>query len=1303
MNPIRQLIAALAVAACAAPPLFAEPAQVYVTVCTEGAGAAETLSRTAVDTAKPFTTEKAPSRAGYIFTHWTLSTAQTFAPRDAWGRSYDALTFTPYEHTTATAHYVSSILDSDSDGMPDGHELYWYGSLETATASSDTDCDGLSFAEEVQYATNPLYADVHYNAVRHDDSEVLDYNPDGIALLTIRCDPDGEFFPTIREYTIAGTLVTTPVGSVTKSTFAYWTTNGVPVRDAWGRAIDSFTFSMPTHNLDVVAVTERRSIKRNLLYWYGDETVSLDSDTDGDGFTLRDELAAGNNPLFADATFSAFRGVVHDSAAPVQYNADGVPMLTIRSLPEGELFPSTSEYMPVGRMVTSPTLSIGTSTFAYWTTNGVRVVDAWGRSVDTAKFPMPACDIDLVAITERNEAKRRYMYWTGSPAPDVDADVDGDGYSLAEELAQGTNPYFPDVRFAGFKGVVHGDTSVEEMNLQVYEDVTGILVGGNFTAFFASPIDGIEGERFGEHATPLTLDWNGDGKTDLFVGYAGGARLFLNEGTNANPDLTEATETLPETLVELFRSMTRPALAACAARPPYLYVSDQGGDICKYDLATGEITETGLNGYPGVFDKSDWSANQQSGAIGLLHRWSFNGEIAGDATGIEITSRYAECDSEGGQFATFRGVVTADGSQVTLAGGPRGTSYIDLGANILPNDNTAFTIEIWATMRSVQNWSRIIDIGSGTGNCMMWAWTQGTSSTSVFGIQGANGDNSGLTSGTVGVEYLFSIVFEPQEDGSWQVTCRRCDTATGEVLSSLVYSTAGTEWRPSKLGQTNCWLGHSQWGGDNDANASYNEMRVWARALTESELAEHAVAGPDQNFNPEAESVERQETLVALDRYGRLTAEDGTEFSVDEALADGATSLSFGNADHDGLTDILAGDASGRIWYYKRTGETSFTLQNKVWGGTFEGFARDLAVNAVDWDDDGDLDALAGTADGRLYLLRDPNGGRPSNLMLAAGVDSVSLKWDPLSQSRIRGYYVYRSAHGANAWRKLDAATIPRYMDKTGPETATYDYAVTSVSRLYKTGNSRPITVESERTEPASAAVGTVGFTWQPSAGFAGDEVSVDFSVENSINLSAANMQLKISFDPDVLLPTGVTKSGLTEDMEIVETRGPGTWIVAGGGGTVKPGSGVFLTFNFAVADGTRLADTSVTIEEFELKSVGNRSVVPEVLRRTDSVALGGDSPDPSDPARVVPGSRGDLDGDGRLGWNDVELFLRWKDSATDEVPDGIRSAGDFNGDGAMDNRDYILLKRFFRERERWGGNMEGWNDNHTSFREVLK
>ena len=46
-------------------------------------------------------------------------------------------------------------------------------------------------------------------------------------------------------------------------------------------------------------------------------------------------------------------------------------------------------------------------------------------------------------------------------------------------------------------------------------------------------------------------------------------------------------------------------------------------------------------------------------------------------------------------------------------------------------------------------------------------------------------------------------------------------------------------------GQVNCWLAHSQYP-DNDASATYNEVRVWNAALSDAQLTENARLGPDQ-------------------------------------------------------------------------------------------------------------------------------------------------------------------------------------------------------------------------------------------------------------------------------------------------------------------------------------------------------------------------------------------------------------------------------------------------------------------------
>ena len=476
-------------------------------------------------------------------------------------------------------------------------------------------------------------------------------------------------------------------------------------------------------------------------------------------------------------------------------------------------------------------------------------------------------------------------------------------------------------------------------------------------------------------------------------------------------------------------------------------------------------------------------------------------------------------------------------------------------------------------------------------------------------------------------------------------------------------------------------------------------MKIYLNVGTKSnpDLKEVSGGGLGETALPDGSTYEeRAMAWVGMNSTNKLA---GLTFDVPP---ENALSATVGDVDNDGVSDLLVSDVDGRIWYYKglvvsgqdnsQLQTLNFKLQHKVWGGSHEGFAKGLMLAAVDWDDDGDLDCVCGTAEGRLMLLTDPRGGRPSNVSLAAGADSVSIKWDPNAQSRIRGYYVYRRAENGN-WSRLEATTLPRFLDKPPEGTDSYDYRVTSVSRFYTTGNSKPTTVESAATDTMSATLAKVAFTWRPAAGFAGDDVTVDFAVENALNLSAENLVLRISYDPAVLVPVEVVRSGLTESLEFTETRGAGSWLISGTGGTIAPGSGKFLSFSFAVADGKALADAKVTVEEFTLKSVANRNVIPEILKGSGDVDVAVDDPD--DAAQVPAGSQGDLDGDGRLGWNDVELFLKWKDSPSAETPDAIRRAGDYNGDGRMDNRDYILMRRHYRAREQRGGRMTGWDKNH--------
>ncbi|MDO5320566.1 MAG: chitobiase/beta-hexosaminidase C-terminal domain-containing protein, partial [bacterium] len=233
-------------------------------------------------------------------------------------------------------------------------------------------------------------------------------------------------------------------------------------------------------------------------------------------------------------------------------------------------------------------------------------------------------------------------------------------------------------------------------------------------------------------------------------------------------------------------------------------------------------------------------------ATGLVHRWSFNGSLE---------------DSVGGQTAAIIGDVSMQSDRCVLKGGARGTSYVSLGSNVLPADADGATIEIWATQQATNYWSRVFDFGQDNTTDFMMSWTFGEYfERNAVNVRGANtGDVEGLAPFEVGVEYHISVVIKKLGQDSWSLICSKRDATTGRVLNSITIPTAGTVWSLATQNQVDCWLGCSHWD-DPDAAASYNEVRVWNRALTQSELDESARRGPDNLtrtiVTPVAEAVE---------------------------------------------------------------------------------------------------------------------------------------------------------------------------------------------------------------------------------------------------------------------------------------------------------------------------------------------------------------------------------------------------------------------------------------------------------------
>ena len=220
-------------------------------------------------------------------------------------------------------------------------------------------------------------------------------------------------------------------------------------------------------------------------------------------------------------------------------------------------------------------------------------------------------------------------------------------------------------------------------------------------------------------------------------------------------------------------------------------------------------------------------------ASDLVHRWSFNGDLT---------------DSVGGQTATKVGDVTTGAGQYTLAGGSQGSSYINLGANVLPNDGSAVTLEMWVTQLSAQYYARIWDFGNtGDDDMYMGLFNTGFSRDSiVFRNSGVVVEGDQLAPYTAGTEFYIAVVMTPQNNGSWKLDFYKKDSS-GNTLRSYSATTTVGSWTLLGRTQSKCYLGHAI-GSADDASASYNEFRIWKKAMTEEELTASAIAGPDADL-----------------------------------------------------------------------------------------------------------------------------------------------------------------------------------------------------------------------------------------------------------------------------------------------------------------------------------------------------------------------------------------------------------------------------------------------------------------------
>ena len=290
----------------------------------------------------------------------------------------------------------------------------------------------------------------------------------------------------------------------------------------------------------------------------------------------------------------------------------------------------------------------------------------------------------------------------------------------------------------------------------------------------------------------------------------------------------------------------------------------------------------------------------------LLHRWSFNGETDAERladTGGSSATAATVCGSNATDCVTF-----ADG-RVSLAGHGNGSAYLSLGENVIPD--TA-TLEIWAGEDAVRKWARVFDYGIDTANYVTLAWTAGTDQRldrfSAFGENATGNLDGSMAPYTPGTVYHIAVTFEKDAiDGSTLVRIMRRDAKTGELqrMGSLTVA----NFAVSSIQDAVLYLGHSQYIDDLDANATYDEVRVWRGVLTDDQLKANAIAGPDVADLDEAAQIASEADVSAEYKGGHTATRRGRIAFGNSRSGKGSTgivwpTLALSDYTDDGVHDV---------------------------------------------------------------------------------------------------------------------------------------------------------------------------------------------------------------------------------------------------------------------------------------------------------------------------------------------------------------------------------------------------------------
>lgn len=230
----------------------------------------------------------------------------------------------------------------------------------------------------------------------------------------------------------------------------------------------------------------------------------------------------------------------------------------------------------------------------------------------------------------------------------------------------------------------------------------------------------------------------------------------------------------------------------------------------------------------------------------LIHQWHFN-----ETSGTNLSDFVGTAHGSIMVIGTGPDYTLSSGA-FRMSGGSRSqTDYAQFPSGLVRN-LTNVTIEVWATPRAGQTWSRIFDFGPGNGtaaNDFYLSFCRGSTSLNQQRMEFDPAPlfrvDTGLAT-TVSNQYHYVV--------SWSATAG----ANGGGLAQwyrdglLIGSTNTGNYTVSNVNDTVLWLGRSQFTGDSSASADYNEFRIYNHAMGSNEVNFSRTNGPDLYIAPPA-------------------------------------------------------------------------------------------------------------------------------------------------------------------------------------------------------------------------------------------------------------------------------------------------------------------------------------------------------------------------------------------------------------------------------------------------------------------